>query len=365
MRKLIFNLHLYLSLASGVVLLVVALTGCLLVFEVPMDRWLDREVSFVPEGRGRAAWADLLSAVKRGHPGQQVTELDVAGPGTTVIAKLNGIDRVFVDPYSARIVGERKGQPPSYWLRHIHRDLVGGAAGSLLVQISTFVALFLSLSGIYLWWPLKRIRVKWGASLRRVSFDLHHAAGFLASVFIFILAVTGLVKGFGDQLQPMVNRVAGEPASDRKAMISAVPVDGAQAMSLDRALDIAAGQLPGAVLARVTTPKGPKGTYTFTMKYPGDSTAPGRSWVVVDQYNGAVLGKQDARTAPAAARFQIVNREIHVGGIFGIPSRAFAFLVSFATIVQILTGFYMWWKKRVAAQAKQGVVSAAGAAARI
>ena len=86
------------------------------------------------------------------------------------------------------------------------------------------------------------------------------------------------------------------------------------------------------------------------MKYPGDSTAPGRSWVVVDQYTGQVLGSQDARTASTAAQIPIVNRAIHVGGIYGVPTRLLAFLTSFAIIVQLVTGTVMWWRKRAVRQ---------------
>ena len=81
------------------------------------------------------------------------------------------------------------------------------------------------------------------------------------------------------------------------------------------------------------------------MKFPGDSTAPGRSWVVVDRYSGAILGSQDARTAPLAAQIPIVNRAIHVGGIYGVPTRILAFLSSLAVMGQIVTGLVIWWRK--------------------
>jgi uncharacterized iron-regulated membrane protein len=94
------------------------------------------------------------------------------------------------------------------------------------------------------------------------------------------------------------------------------------------------------------------------MKYPGDSTAPGRSWVVVDQYTGQVLGSQDARTAPAGARIPIVNRAIHVGGIYGVPTRILAFLSSLAVIVQLFTGLLMWWRKGSIKRARVAPVDA-------
>jgi uncharacterized iron-regulated membrane protein len=81
------------------------------------------------------------------------------------------------------------------------------------------------------------------------------------------------------------------------------------------------------------------------MKYPGDSTVPGRSWVVVDRYSGLAIGQQDARTAPVGAQIPIVNRAIHVGGIFGIPTRILAFLTGLALLAQLFTGLVLWRKK--------------------
>ena len=42
MHKTILNLHLYLALAASLFLLVICVSGCLLVFELQVDRWLDR-----------------------------------------------------------------------------------------------------------------------------------------------------------------------------------------------------------------------------------------------------------------------------------------------------------------------------------
>jgi uncharacterized iron-regulated membrane protein len=50
-RRAIFNTHLYAALITGSILIVIAVTGCLLVFELQMDRWLDPKVSYVePQG---------------------------------------------------------------------------------------------------------------------------------------------------------------------------------------------------------------------------------------------------------------------------------------------------------------------------
>jgi uncharacterized iron-regulated membrane protein len=194
--------------------------------------------------------------------------------------------------------------------------------------------------------------VKWRASWSRINVELHHAVGFFTSAFVCIIAITGLVKAYGDELQPFFNRMTGAPATTR-ALLSTPPSQGPVArITLDDAIAAAKTQLPGATIARITPPKVRNGSILVTMKYPGDSTAPGRSWVVVDQYTGQVLGRQDARTAPTGAQIPIVNRAIHVGGIYGVPTRILAFLSSLAVVVQLVTGTWMWWRKRSTRAAK-------------
>ena len=60
MRNGILNLHLWAALAAGLILIVVAVSGCLLVFELQMDRWLDPEVSYVSPQDAPATYTAML-----------------------------------------------------------------------------------------------------------------------------------------------------------------------------------------------------------------------------------------------------------------------------------------------------------------
>jgi uncharacterized iron-regulated membrane protein len=210
------------------------------------------------------------------------------------------------------------------------------------VNLVTLLLVFQSLSGLYLWWPLKRTTVKLSGSWRRLNFDLHHAVGFFASAFICVLCITGLVKAYGDKLQPFFDRATNSPTLTRDVPSKA----GVSTISIDEAVAAARIQLPGANLARIIPAKGKNGSWVVQMKFPDDSTVPGRSWVVIDQYSGAVLSSLDARTAPAGSKIPIVNRAIHVGGLYGVPTRILSFASGLAVLLQIVTGFIMWWRKR-------------------
>ena len=351
MRKTILKTHLVFALATSLFLLVIGLTGCLLVFELSMDRWWDSDLAFV-EARGEPASFDtVLTNLTKAFPGRKLTEIDVGGPGTSYIAKIAGPVRVFIDPHSGAIVGSRGGESISFHLRHLHRELMAGKPGALVVNIVSLLLALQCVSGMYLWWPLKRTKVKVPASWKRFSFDLHHAAGFFSSAFLCIVAITGILKAYATDLQPFFDRITNSPNMTR-ALVSQPASNGADRASLNAIVASARAKLPGAQVARLQPPVGQGGSWVVSMKYPEDSTVPGRSWVVLNQYDGTILGFQDSRTAPLGTEITIQNRAIHVGGIYGVPTRILAFLTALSVLVQTVTGFSMWWRKRKTAPAR-------------
>jgi len=115
-------------------------------------------------------------------------------------------------------------------------------------------------------------------------------------------------------------------------------------LSPDQAMEIAAAAIPGAFPFQIGIP-GPKGAYQIRSRFPEDLTPGGRSRVIVDQYTGKVLYAEGSRTAPAGTRMVIVNRAIHTGDIFGIPSKAVMSLACLMAVMQVCSGVAMWWKR--------------------
>jgi len=66
-----------------------------------------------------------------------------------------------------------------------------------VVSCAAIVLVFLVFSGIYLWWPLKRVTVNFRASLRRISFDLHNVAGLYSAVFLLVLSLAVIASSMG------------------------------------------------------------------------------------------------------------------------------------------------------------------------
>jgi uncharacterized iron-regulated membrane protein len=163
---------------AGVVLLILGVTGAILAFEEPLDHALNPGLFSVQPMAQRMPVADLLAGLQKTFPKQRVTMLMYGkSPDVATLAVMRG-GPVYVDPYTGHVLGKRKGVGFTQTIHNIHLRLWFGKTGEMIVSIATLVLVFLTLSGLYLWWPLKRVTVATGKSWRRFNFDLHYAAGF-------------------------------------------------------------------------------------------------------------------------------------------------------------------------------------------
>jgi uncharacterized iron-regulated membrane protein len=116
-------------------------------------------------------------------------------------------------------------------------------------------------------------------------------------------------------------------------------------ISADDAIAAARLALPGAAPTSTNVP-GPAGVYSIALRYPEDLTPGGRSRVIVDPYTGAVLAAEGSRSAPAGTRLVTLNRAIHTGDVFGLPSKTIVSLMSLAVVAQLVSGFVIWLTRR-------------------
>lgn len=349
-RRILFNLHLWTAMIAGALLLVLGGTGAILAFEEPIDHALNPGLFYVhPQGNPLPASA-LLSRIRQEYPGKRVNMLMFGkAPDLSTMALVAGPGSVFIDPYSGRIMGTRKTN--KYFTQTVHQlhiRLLMGETGSRILGVAGLLLVFLALSGVYLWWPLKRVTIATGKSWRRFNFDLHHAAGFYSSVFLLILALTGVMVSFSDYTVPAMYKITHSDAGDEDT--ESTPIPHARPISPDQAVATALATIPGTQLVSLVPPKGPTGSYRVAVHFPEDRTPGGRSVVFIDQFSGTVLSSESSRTAPAGTRLVNLNRALHTGDIGGLPTKIIGCLASLAVIVQVFSGLIMWWKRRAPAQ---------------
>ncbi len=354
MRRLVFNLHLYVALVTGAFILILGITGSIMAFETELGELFHANRVFVAPGGQRLSLGELSALVLKDYPGERVRGFHLATRPNRSDGIVLGKKTVYVNPYTGKVLGVQIGPDPvaevlasihQFHLRLLVRNK--GDTGKEIIRWSAVAMVFLLLTGLFLWWPRKRFTVRrWQMRewmTRGFWYDIHNMVGIFSTVFLLMLALTGVAIGFERQTISLFNRITRtEPVYP--AEVRATPPPDARPITPDQAAEVARAALPGALPFDLIVP-GPAGAYDIRSRYPEDLTPGGRSRILVDQYTGKVLFAQGSRTAPASVRLLTLNRGLHTGDIFGMPSKIAMALASLAAALQVVSGLVMWGKR--------------------
>ncbi len=338
----VFNLHLLVSLALGLFISIVSVTGAILGFEPEIDRLLHRDISYVvPEGRVLTL-RQLQDRVTAAYPDEPVVAMmpALADDLSWQVALPSGI--AYVDPYTGEILGIReRGESFLGTVRSLHVGLVGGAIGAFLVKWSTVAAVPLLVSGIVLWWPQKRFRFSGSFRRRRSWLDAHNSLGAAAGLFLLMLAATGSAMAFSDSMRPHLYRIFGEdppPEAPRYTADFSEPFR----VSSDQALNIATEAVPRAKPYRIQFPEF-GGTFVVTLNDPADRILGERHSVVIDPHSGAILLHRNPNYIHGVNRILAAINKAHTGSLLGIFGKFLVCVASLLTLAIFVSGIGMMW----------------------
>ena len=185
----LFKLHRIGGVAAGLLLLILGVSGSVMAFSDEIDCLLHPSLfKVVPEGQPLSLSQLASSAASALHAGESIgtcvptTRAD-ATYSFIVFGTHHRIPRqIFVDQYTGRVVGSLSAVRFTSIMKALH--IVAGGLGC-----SSIILVFLVLSGLYLWWPCKRIKIGLSGNVQRLCFDLHNCIGFFAALFLFLFAV--------------------------------------------------------------------------------------------------------------------------------------------------------------------------------
>lgn len=222
-------------------------------------------------GGGGAAHDHGAMAERGGPPVQEIILSDDPRRSTQVMMlNESGLPYpIFVDPYSGRVLGSLTG---SQWLPGLTKALHGGwplgKAGSWLLELADGWAIFMILSGLYLWWPRQRgflaaLRPRFDRGARLAVRDLHAIVAVLFSaVFLFFLiSALPWTAFWGGEVLSRVQTALDQKgtagfspggASARQMEAAGKPIDDlvaeARARGITQALSVRLAPWPGAPL---------------------------------------------------------------------------------------------------------------------
>lgn len=365
LKKIIGWLHLWLGLAAGLIILVVALTGSLLVFEDELENIIFKERHLILPNLQRLSADELVEIAQKEFPKKKVARLIITSEinqsvEVRVGKKGKAMQVAYIDPYSGKILYKGSYQKQFFQqVKNLHRYLLIDKIGKVITGIACVICLFLVISGLIIWWPAnknaikQRFKIKWNASGKRLTWDLHAVSGFYISLLLMIITLTGLVWSY-DWVENMIFKLAdGKPQKEIKIK-NITKLKEAESGVLSK-IELEMQQIyPYEGTIAFTLPS-KKDMSVAVQKESASATIRKTDAAYFDSKTGMLIKKQPYESLSAGSQIRRLVLPIHTGSIFGWPTKLLALIVALFTASMPITGTLIWWnkKKKAAKKAKK------------
>ena len=343
LRRAWFQVHKWIGIILAILIIPISLTGAALVWH----DWLDEQVNpqRYPEVSdpllAPSAYAEKANNFLK--PGERISSIafpsDRGSVQVTVTKKAEGQDRpqrswIWLDPKSADPI-ERAGTNEGLVrvFHALHGSLLVPGTGRQIVGWIGVAMLLSSLTGLWLWWPLKGSVSRGFRWTRRPDFNsnLHHTGGFWIAIPLAVLSFTGVWISF----PAVFNQLSGSPPSGPGG-----PGAFAQPLMLPRqSVDQALASAQKAATGRVTNiawPTEKKAEWTVMLKGKGAPT----EVKVRDLDRGARLSPAKPETLARTMR------RIHDGTGMPVLWQVIIFVGGILPATLAVTGILMWLRTR-------------------
>lgn len=356
LKKLNAWLHLWLGLVSGIIVIILGITGCILVFEQEIKSlsypWLHAdkpaEGAYLPP-------SVLYKEVQKALPEKEIHSVWYHGDKRTAHFSLNSDSMVYVNPYTAKIVAMVDHEDFFHFIDEGHRHLwLPDKIGRAITGWGTFIFFILLVTGLILWWPKnlkksnvdKSFKIKWTAKFKRVNYDLHNVLGFYSLLLALLMAVTALIMSFSWFNKGIYWLTGGNSNQPKPADEVFEPSKAPMLQNVDE------------VWRRVQKEIAVDNKDQIIVSFPDHEDDP--IYACTDMVNGhwrdlyfkqsdlSFTNRTGKRMAelPFADKVRKMNYTLHVGAFAGLFSKSIYFLASLICASLPITGFYIWWGKK-------------------
>jgi uncharacterized iron-regulated membrane protein len=351
-KKVIRIIHLWLGLISGLVIFIQASTGCIYAFEEEIRASIHQDLYQVQAAGKRISLENMIHAVKENHPKQKIKNIRIQGdPNRSVQINLKNNTSVFIDPYSAKVLGTINGETEFLAvILKIHRSLCMDDFGKIITGASALIFLVMIISGMILWWPGKKNKLKQKFSLtksfgwRRLNYDLHSVLGFYASWIIIFTVLTGLVWSYKWMENGMYS-LAGSVKEKPVKLKSVIPEEG-KALSIDYFAEAALVNIDRYREQMIFMPEDSMGSVKVGIRYHQEGFYTKQDQFYFDQYSGKLLKEQLFENNSAGDKLKATNYNIHTGKALGFAGQLLVFFAGLISASLPITGFMYWLGKR-------------------
>lgn len=365
-KKNILWLHKILGLVTGVVVFIVAITGCCWAFKEEIESLYVDDYTVEIQNAPILTPTEVKTIGNSVFPNNTIhgSIFNNSNEAIEIIfydAKPEFYQSVFLNPYTGDVMHIENHLSGffSFILEGHMRLWFPKDIGEQIVGASILIFILIIISGFILWVPKKRKNLKqrlkfmWKPTTRwkRKNFDLHAIVGFYICSLALILAFTGTIISYNWMKYVVYKAVGGEkvpqfiiPENESKT----VNLD-SETLAIDNLIVKLKNELPNAVSYELHYPQNDSSSvyvevsnskgvfYDTDFRFYDQNT-------LEELETPGVYGKySDTKVAEKILR---MNYDIHIGAIGGLPGKIIAFLVSLLTATLPVTGFLLWYGRK-------------------
>ncbi|SFC10706.1 PepSY-associated TM helix domain-containing protein [Spirosoma endophyticum] len=374
-RRINAWLHLWLGLASGIVVFVVCLCACLWVFRYEVWYFTETYQRIEPQNQPFLSPSVLLKkaqafAQKAEGKSVTLTGITYGGPNKSAFVNYKPTEdkfyALYLNPYTGEIIHRKTGPSTAetffIFARSGHRFFfLPPKIGSPLVGSACIIFVILMITGLIWWYPKKWTKstreksfaIKWNANWKRVNLDLHNVLGFYSLLVCMALTISGIVysfswfdKGYHWLLTGNAQDTHHHTRSHEHPLSDTTITAAAYSKPEDIIWQKIRRELPGD-LGRLSLsfPEEARDPFEVTIN-PEDGTIYKTVTRFFDRNTLNELPSDESRRyeeLTTGEQIYRLNFDIHVGQILGLPTKILAFFVSLIGASLPVTGFIVWW----------------------
>lgn len=386
-KKLIGKLHLWFGLLIGSIVFFISITGALYVFKDEIEGVQRKEYIYHNEPDYQNKEKLTIKTLERLVEQQAPEKYPIHWVNIPIDHALsyqfyyyernehawNYFDEypvyklAYVNPYSGKVLqvyDEKNGFFNIVKMLH-WSFLLNSDWGKWVTGIPVLIFVFMLISGIILWWPKnkaarkQRFWFKWKniKNWKRKNYDMHNIIGFYTSFFALIFSITGLFYAFFF-IQAIIYVVfsgGNTQYPDFSHIKTTAPEELRTETTLDKIAKTVEELYPDAYMfaldlghEHIDDHEHPNfEVYVRHLSYSYHKN----SNLIFDENSGELLHTRNPEDKDFGEKMINANYDIHVGSIFGLPTKIIAFIVSLLCASLPVTGFMIWYgrnkKKKV------------------
>ena len=371
-NKILFNVHLILSIVFSIPLLVMGVTGAILSYQHEFEALINAGSKKIEKTGEMQSVEKILQSFSEQTGVKQPVRLVVPkSDDEAFVIYANRNDAYLVDPYTAQIIGKDRGTSFVLTVMALHRNLglalsgnkTAGEIGKQIVGASAVAMILLVISGVWLHFP--RLRRKFIEAIRpnfklkkyALFYNLHTSLGSLSAVIYLLICLTGLnwsYSWYNDAVMKLF--VSSQNLPQASAPKAAASKDHAAAPAKEESKKPATYKFSDAQRAYEIFRSSGIEYKEFTLMlaagdkigvryYEPDAPATARPKGASVKLNEGKIAQQKQTEGITVGEFKDANYQLHTGYFFGLAGKILWSLVSLCMALFIFSGFYITAKR--------------------